>query len=68
MVPVLVLFRKVEPFLWSEIVLAKMANQLGKPLGADANTTDQARLSFARVLVEIDVSQPLKEEIVMNTP
>ncbi|XP_074307797.1 uncharacterized protein LOC141642767 [Silene latifolia] len=67
-VPIWVLFPDLEPFLWSESVLSKMASKIGKPLFADLNTTCKTKLSFARILVEADVSATLPDEIVLNTP
>ncbi|XP_074293052.1 uncharacterized protein LOC141619952 [Silene latifolia] len=67
-VPIWVLFPDFEPFLWSESVLSKMASKIGKPLFADLNTTCKTKLSFARILVEADVSATLPDEIVLNTP
>ncbi|XP_074301316.1 uncharacterized protein LOC141632694 [Silene latifolia] len=58
-VPVWVLFPGLDPFLWSDVVLSKIASKLGRPLFADPATTTKAKLSFARVLIEIDVSKPL---------
>ncbi|XP_074320214.1 uncharacterized protein LOC141657004 [Silene latifolia] len=67
-VPIWVLFPDLEPFLWSEIVLSKMASKIGKPLFADLNTTCKTKLSFARIFVEADVSGSLPDHIVINTP
>ncbi|XP_074278138.1 uncharacterized protein LOC141601736 [Silene latifolia] len=67
-VPIWVLFPDLEPFLWSENVLSKMASKIGKPLFADLNTTCKAKLSFARIMVEADVSTTLPDHIVLNTP
>ncbi|XP_074314936.1 uncharacterized protein LOC141651109 [Silene latifolia] len=67
-VPVWILFPGLDPYLWSEIVLSKIASKVGKPLFADPATTNKEKLSFARVLVEIDVSSEFIESVVINTP
>ncbi|XP_074305112.1 uncharacterized protein LOC141640050 [Silene latifolia] len=67
-VPIWVLFPNLEPFLWSENILSKMASKIGKPLFADLNTTCKAKLSFARIMVKADLSTTLPDHIVLNTP
>ncbi|XP_074290946.1 uncharacterized protein LOC141617678 [Silene latifolia] len=67
-VPVWILFPGLDPYLWSEIVLSKIASKIGKPLFADPATTNKEKLSFARVLVEIDVSSEFVDTVVINTP
>ncbi|KAH0748451.1 hypothetical protein KY290_027683 [Solanum tuberosum] len=44
---------------WNSIVLSKIGSSLGKPLYADECTTQVSRISFARILVEVDVTRPL---------
>ncbi|KAK9689106.1 hypothetical protein RND81_09G035700 [Saponaria officinalis] len=51
-VPIWVLLPGLDPYLWSDIVLSKIASKIGTPLFADKTTTCQGRLSFARMLVE----------------
>ncbi|KAK9690046.1 hypothetical protein RND81_09G100800 [Saponaria officinalis] len=53
-VPIWVLFPDLDPFMWTDTILSKMASKIGTPLFADLPTTLQARLSFARVMVEMD--------------
>ncbi|XP_074301022.1 uncharacterized protein LOC141632369 [Silene latifolia] len=62
------LFSGLDPYLWSEIVLSKIASKVDKPLFADLSTTNKEKLSFARVLVEIDLSQDFVDSVVINTP
>lgn len=50
---------------WSSEVLSKVASAIGKPLYTDSFTASMARISYARVLVETDVSQPLLDSIEM---
>ncbi|KAK9665929.1 hypothetical protein RND81_14G146600 [Saponaria officinalis] len=67
-VPVWVLFPGLDPYLWSETVLRKLSSKVGKPLFVDKTTTNKARLSFARVMVEVDVSAPLVDHILVHNP
>ncbi|KAG5607161.1 hypothetical protein H5410_028653 [Solanum commersonii] len=43
-------------------------NRLGKPLYADECTTQASRISFARILVEVDVTRPLPKTIKIHDP
>lgn len=47
--------------------LSKVASAIGKPLYTDKNTIDMNRISYGRVLVEIDISRPLTEAIEIKT-
>ncbi|XP_074290572.1 uncharacterized protein LOC141617289 [Silene latifolia] len=67
-VPIWILFPELDPVLWSDVVLSKLASKVGKPLYADMTTTCKARLSFARVLVEADLASELPEQVLINTP
>ncbi|XP_074291201.1 uncharacterized protein LOC141617971 [Silene latifolia] len=67
-VPVWILFPGLDPYLWSEVVLSKIASKLGKPLFADLATTNKEKLCFARVMVEIDISKNFVDSVVINTP
>ncbi|KAL6565242.1 hypothetical protein OROGR_002193 [Orobanche gracilis] len=48
---------------WSKKSLSKLASVLGKPLQTDGYTLQKNKVIYARILVEIDLSQPLKEVI-----
>ncbi|XP_074315210.1 uncharacterized protein LOC141651394 [Silene latifolia] len=67
-VPIWILFPDLEPYLWSDSVLSKLATKVGKLMFADLTTTCKAKLSFARVLVDADVATDLPEYIILNTP
>ncbi|XP_074265658.1 uncharacterized protein LOC141588102 [Silene latifolia] len=67
-VPVCVLFSGLDPFLWSDVVLSKISSKLGRPLFADPTTTTKAKLSFARVLIGMDVSKNMPNQVVLNIP
>ena len=63
-----ILFPDLDPYLGTETVLGKMASKVGKPLFADQNTTYKDKLTFARVMVEMDVAKPRVEHVTLNTP
>ncbi|XP_074315737.1 uncharacterized protein LOC141651945 [Silene latifolia] len=67
-VSIWILFPGLDPYLWSDVVLSKMASKVGKPLFADPVSTAKSKLSFARVLVEADVSHDLPTHVNINTP
>lgn len=48
---------------WGNDSLSRIGSLLGVPLYADECTSSQARISFARLLVEMDVTVPLPEVI-----
>ena len=48
---------------WTEDSLSRVGSTLGVPLFADACTSQQLRISFARLLIEMDITQPLPTEI-----
>ncbi|XP_074270876.1 uncharacterized protein LOC141594786 [Silene latifolia] len=67
-VHVWVLFPDLDPYLWSSSVLSKMSSRIGKPMFADVPTTNKDKLSFARVMIEVDIASNLPLEISLNTP
>ncbi|KAK4726490.1 hypothetical protein R3W88_031407 [Solanum pinnatisectum] len=48
---------------WNSVVLSKIGSSLGKPLYADECTTQTSRISFARILVEMDITRILPNVI-----
>lgn len=46
--------------------MSRIGSALGKPLFADECTTSQSRISFARLLVEIDVTQPIQYKVLIE--
>ncbi|XP_026459012.1 uncharacterized protein LOC113359628 [Papaver somniferum] len=53
-VPTWVNLRKVPLHMWNATALSKIASLIGKPIMMDKFTLSRSRMSFARVLVEID--------------
>ncbi|XP_070024967.1 uncharacterized protein [Nicotiana sylvestris] len=48
---------------WAEENLGRIASLLGKPICTDRLTAGCERISYARILVEMDITQPLPDEI-----
>jgi hypothetical protein len=46
--------------------LSRVGSTLGVPLFADACTSQQLRISFARLLIEMDITQPLPTSILVE--
>lgn len=53
---------------WTMKCLSKVGSALGNPLYADDCTTLSARISYARLLVEIDVNRPLPRSVKVQDP
>ncbi|XP_074300076.1 uncharacterized protein LOC141631281 [Silene latifolia] len=56
-VPVWVTLPDLDAIFWSEKALSKIATKIGTPMYADPVTTNKERLSFARLMIEVDVLQ-----------
>ncbi|KAL9230644.1 hypothetical protein vseg_005969 [Gypsophila vaccaria] len=67
-VPIWVLFLNLDPYLWSSKALNKLAGRIGRPICADQHTTSKSKVSFARILIEVDVSKELPAAIIVATP
>ncbi|KAL9238950.1 hypothetical protein vseg_013315 [Gypsophila vaccaria] len=67
-VPVWVLFFNLDPYLWSAKALSKLASRIGRPICADEHTTCKTKVSFARILIEVDVSKELPAVVTVATP
>lgn len=48
--------------------LSRIASVLGTPMFADECTTKQSRISYARMLIKINVNRPLPDEITVIDP
>lgn len=48
--------------------MSRIASAIGIPMYVDECTTKQTRVSFARVLVEINMTKPLPDEIEVMDP
>lgn len=67
-VPLWVKFPNLPLNCWSVDALSRIASVLGEPLCADECTTRQLRISFARVLVDVDVTKELKHSVWVESP
>nr|XP_016464393.1 PREDICTED: uncharacterized protein LOC107787350 [Nicotiana tabacum] len=67
-IPLWVKFPNLPMSCWGSRTLSRIASMLGNPVFADECTTKQTRISYARMLVEINVSQPLSDEITVIDP
>ncbi|GFS32296.1 hypothetical protein Acr_00g0021830 [Actinidia rufa] len=66
--PVWVQMRGVLLTLWNPMVFGKICSKLGKPIHMDKLTTQKGRVTFARCLVEIDMTKELVHSIQLHTP
>ena len=53
---------------WNERALSKIVSRVGKPISTDKMTRTKERLSFARVMVEVDASKELVTGVDMRLP
>ncbi|XP_019242197.1 PREDICTED: uncharacterized protein LOC109222281 [Nicotiana attenuata] len=67
-IPIWVRFPNLPVGFWSTEALSKMASGIGKPMYTDLYTAEMDRISYARVLVEADISHPLPNDILLRTP
>ncbi|XP_010667206.1 uncharacterized protein LOC104884282 [Beta vulgaris subsp. vulgaris] len=67
-IPIWVKFPNLPLKCWGEDSLSRIGSVLGVPLYADECTSKCLRVSFARVLIEIDVTQDLVKEIEVEDP
>ncbi|KAJ6973805.1 hypothetical protein NC653_033972 [Populus alba x Populus x berolinensis] len=67
-IPVWVKFPNLPLKCWSIKCLSKIASVLGKPVQSDMLTSSMARLSYARVLVEVNLLSDLPYSIEVTLP
>ncbi|KAJ6377608.1 hypothetical protein OIU76_026562 [Salix suchowensis] len=53
---------------WSETCLSKIASVIGNPIQCDMLTSSMTRLSYARVLLEIDLRKKLRDYVKVCLP
>lgn len=66
--PIWVNFPNLPLNCWSQRALSRMSSALGNPLFADDCTTKVERISYARVLIEMNVTQSLSKVISVQDP
>lgn len=52
--------------MWGASSLGKIGSAIGNPLFTDECTANKLRVSYARILVEVDITQQLKETIAIE--
>ncbi|XP_019233206.1 PREDICTED: uncharacterized protein LOC109213825 [Nicotiana attenuata] len=66
-IPLWITFPSLPLGFWSTEALSKLASVVGKPLYTEKITAEMEKVSYARVLVETDISQPLPDSFEMQT-
>lgn len=61
--PIWVTFPSIPLHLWSKSTLSEIASAVGRPVSTDKYITRKLRVSYAIVLIEIDVTQSQKKNI-----
>ncbi|GFZ12807.1 hypothetical protein Acr_23g0011920 [Actinidia rufa] len=64
--PVWIQLRNLPLSLWGSSVLSKICSRIGKPVYMDKLTTHSERISYARCLVEIDMSMELPDFVILK--
>ncbi|XP_019070681.2 uncharacterized protein [Solanum lycopersicum] len=67
-IPLWANFPKLPLNCWGDGSLSRIASAIGVPLFADECTTKQTRISYARMLVELNVTKPVPEKITVMDP
>lgn len=58
-IPLWIRLPKLPLTCWSEDSLSRIESVVGKPICTDECTSQQRRISYARLLVEVDITKPL---------
>ncbi|XP_058742312.1 uncharacterized protein LOC131614775 [Vicia villosa] len=66
--PLWAMFPQLALMYWGEKSIGKISSALGKPLMTDECTAKKLRVSYARVLIEIDVTKELQQYINIRGP
>ena len=67
-IPLWVNFPKLPLNCWGVGSLSRIASAIGVPLFADECTTKQTRISYARMLIEVDVTKAIPQQITVADP
>ncbi|XP_070007226.1 uncharacterized protein LOC142165512 [Nicotiana tabacum] len=65
-IPLCIRFPKLPLNCWGVNSLSRIASSIGMPMYADECTAKQLRVSYARMLIEVDVTKPLKDEVMVE--
>ncbi|XP_058754195.1 uncharacterized protein LOC131627366 [Vicia villosa] len=66
--PLWVTFPQLPLAFWGESSIGKVASAIGKPIMTDECTAKKLRITYARVLIEVDITAELKEAIYIRDP
>lgn len=66
--PIWVIFPQLPLYYWGEHGIGKIASAIGKPLLTNECTSKKSHVSYARVLIEVDVTKQLKTHITIRDP
>lgn len=66
--PIWVKFPELDLQFWTPRLLSRIASIIGEPKGVDKLTKDRVRLSYARLLIEVNAGKPLKDFIMLKGP
>ncbi|XP_055800952.1 uncharacterized protein LOC129870258 [Solanum dulcamara] len=67
-IPLLVKFPKLLMSCWGKGSLSRIASVIGVLIHADECTAKQTRISYVRMLIEVNVTQPLPDKIAVMDP
>lgn len=67
-VPIYVRLPNLPLHCWGSQTLGKISSGLGKPMHSDERTRTQSRISYARVLVDMNVTQVMPDKISIADP
>ncbi|XP_075083608.1 uncharacterized protein LOC142167344 [Nicotiana tabacum] len=67
-IPLCVKFLNLPLNCWSMKALSKIGSALGNPVYAGDCTTGIVRISYARILIEIDITKPLPRRVKLQDP
>jgi hypothetical protein len=65
-IPIWVKLPQLPLYLWGVKSLSKIGSALGHPLVTDECTANKFRISYARLLVEVDITKELPKEITIT--
>lgn len=64
--PIWVIFPSLPIQYWSKDNLGRIASYLGKPICSDKLTANSDRISYARILVEMDITQKPPDSLMIK--
>ncbi|XP_016441540.1 uncharacterized protein LOC107767132 [Nicotiana tabacum] len=68
LVPIWVMFPNLPIQFWAPPNLGRIASYMGNSICTDKLTAQEQRISYARILIEMDISQPLPDSISLELP